>query len=175
MAGNENLTNRAQNPRIDPLTQEYVPMQPFSKPLTPVALAAVLLFGVLSAAFAAEQPLPPDEAFKLKVAFRSADTVVAEIVPASNHYLYKSKTRFALKNSSGVLIRQVSLPAGEMKNDPFFGLIEIYKTPVRAEIALDRAPKAQGFTLFASYQGCNEKIGVCYPPIEKTVEMKFPK
>jgi thiol:disulfide interchange protein DsbD len=40
---------------------------------------------------------------------------------------------------------------------------------------LTRAPKAKGFTLLATYQGCNEKLGVCYPPIKKTVEMRFPQ
>ena len=68
---------------------------------------------------------------------------------------------------------EVKLPAGEMKNDPFFGPIEVYKAPVVAEITLERSPKAKAFTLYASYQGCNEKLGVCYPPIEKTIDMKF--
>lgn len=142
--------------------------------LAPVTLAALVLIGT-GPGFAAEQPLPPDEAFRFKASFKRPGTVVAEIILAENHYLYKSKTRFALKNASGVLIRQVSLPAGEMKNDPFFGPIEVYKARVVVDIALDRAPKAQAFTLYATYQGCNEKLGVCYPPIEKTVEMRFPQ
>lgn len=144
-------------------------------------LAFVLLFPCLAQSGLAQavtgsggEPLPPDEAFKFTASFKRADTVVAKIVPAKNHYLYKSKTRFALKNANGVLIRQVSLPAGEMKSDPFFGSIEVYKAPVVVEIVLDRAQKAKTFILFASYQGCNEKLGVCYPPIKKTVEMRFP-
>ena len=64
-------------------------------------------------------------------------------------------------------------PSGEMKNDPYFGLIEVYKSPVVAEIVLERAPKGKALTLYASYQGCNEKLGICYPPIEKTVDLKF--
>lgn len=155
-------------------TQEYEVTQRCFRLLAPVMLTALVLIGT-SPGFAADQPLPPDEAFKFKASFKRPDTVIAEIVPAKSHYLYKSKTRFALKNASGVLIRQVSLPAGEMKNDPFFGPIEVYKTPVVVEVALDRAPKAQAFTLYAMYQGCNEKLGVCYPPIEKTIEMRFPQ
>ena len=50
--------------------------------------------------------------------------MVAEIIPAKKHYLYKNKVRFALKNASGVMIKEVRLPSGEMKNDPYFGLIE---------------------------------------------------
>lgn len=138
-------------------------------------LSGIAQSGSALAAGSDGEPLPPDQAFKFKAAFKRPDTVVAEIIPAKQHYLYKNKTRFALKNASGVLIREVKLPAGEAKNDPFFGPIEVYKAPVMVEILLDRTPKAQAFTLFASYQGCNEKLGVCYPPIEKSVEMKFPQ
>lgn len=146
-----------------------------SHQLVRVTLAAFVLLGGPHSVVAADQPLPPDEAFSFKASFKRADTVVAEIIPAKNHYLYKNKTRFVLKNASGVLIREVRLPAGETKNDPFFGPVEVYKAPVTVEILLDRGPKAKPFTLLASYQGCNEKLGVCYPPIEKSVEMKFPQ
>ncbi len=136
-------------------------------------LSGVAQSGSALAAGSDGEALPPDEAFKFKAALKGADTVVAEIIPAKKHYLYKNKTRFALKNASGVLIREVKLPAGEKKDDPFFGPVEVYKAPVTVEILLDRGPKAKAFTLLASYQGCNEKLGVCYPPIEKSVEMKF--
>lgn len=150
-------------------------MQRPSRLFVRTALAMLVLFGGPRPGFAAEQLLPPDEAFKFKASLNGTNTVVAEFVVAKNHYLYKTKTRFALKNCRGVMIREVSLPAGEMKSDPFFGLIEVYKVPIRVEIAIDRAPRAKAFTLLASYQGCNEKLGVCYPPIEKTVEMRFPQ
>ncbi|MDA8255828.1 MAG: protein-disulfide reductase DsbD N-terminal domain-containing protein [Betaproteobacteria bacterium] len=135
-----------------------------------LALQSVLVPGVA----AAEEPLPPDEAFKLKVSVRGSDTVVAEFTPAKDHYLYKNKTFFALKNASGVLIKEVRLPPGEVKNDPFLGTMETYKKPFRAEIILDRKPTAKRLTLLASYQGCNEKIGVCYPPQQKSFDLVLP-
>ena len=135
-------------------------------------LSALMLMSVVHCASAAEEPLPPDQAFRFNASLKGSDTVVAEIIPAKKHYLYKNKVRFALKNAS-VMIKEVKLPSGEMKNDPYFGLIEVYKSPVVAEIVLERAPKSKVFTLYASYQGCNEKLGICYPPIEKTVDMKF--
>jgi len=52
--------------------------------------------------------------------------------------------------------------------------MEIYKKPMLAAITLDRAPKAKRFTLLATYQGCNEKIGLCYPPIEKSLNLVLP-
>ena len=123
--------------------------------------------------FAADQPLPPDEAFRFNATLKDKDTVVATIVVARNHYLYKDKTRFALKNSSGVLIKEVLMPKGEMKYDPLFGRVEVFKVPISVTIPLERAPKAKGFTLYASYQGCNEKLGVCYPPTSKTMDFVF--
>ncbi len=153
--------------------EEHKLTQRLFSPLTRLALFACMLVGAFHPAFAAEEPLPPDEAFRLKASLKRADTIVAEIIPAKKHYLYKNKVRFALKNGSGVMIKEVKLPAGEMKNDTYFGMIEVYKSPVVAEITLERSPKARAFTLYASYQGCNEKLGICYPPIEKNIDMKF--
>lgn len=136
-------------------------------------LLALLPLAATSAALAAE-PLPPDQAFKIKVSVRGPNTLIAELAPAPEHYLYKSKVSFALKNASGVMIRQVQLPAGEVKNDPFFGHMEVYRKPIQAEIALDRTPTAKSLTLLARYQGCNEKIGICYPPIDKSFDLSLP-
>lgn len=136
-------------------------------------LPVLLAFAGASAGWAAE-PLPPDQAFKLKVSVRGTDTLIAELVPAPEHYVYKNKLSFALKDASGVAIRKVRLPAGEAKNDPFFGAIEIYRKPVKVEIALDRTAKAKRLTLLARYQGCNEKLGVCYPPFDKPFELSLP-
>ncbi|MDA8260461.1 MAG: protein-disulfide reductase DsbD N-terminal domain-containing protein [Betaproteobacteria bacterium] len=143
------------------------------KPYLKLFVLAPLALGMLQPSFA-EEPLPPDEAFKLKVSFKDKNTLAAELAPAKNHYLYKDKVRFAVKGHSGVLIKEVQLPPGEVKKDQFFGTMETYKKPMLAAITLDRAPKAKGFTLLATYQGCNEKLGVCYPPIEKSFDLVLP-
>lgn len=147
----------------------------FLKHLLPLLLClSVAPSGFAQSSGPGGELLPPDEAFKLKVAFKGAQTLVADLVPAKNYYLYKNKLRFAVKAPGGVLIKEVRLPAGESKNDPFFGAMEIYRKPIQAEIALDRNASAKKFTLVAIYQGCNEKVGVCYPPIEKTVDLVLP-
>ena len=56
-----------------------------------------MLMGLVHCTSAAEEPLPPDQAFRLKASLKGSDTVVAEIIPAKKHYLYKNKVRFALK------------------------------------------------------------------------------
>lgn len=139
--------------------------------------AAASLFAVFAmvrpAPAAQEQPLPPEQAFVVTAKLKSANVIGVEIIPAKKHYLYKSKTRFALKNSPGVSIREVALSGGEIKDDPFFGRIEVYKETVRANITLDRKPSAGGMTLIAYFQGCNEALGICYPPLERSIEVKF--
>lgn len=121
-----------------------------------------------------DELLEPDDAFKLKVSFKNPTTVVADLIPANGYYLYKDKVRFALKNASGVAIGVVSLPPGDVKMDKFFGKMETYPRPVKAEITLNRAPKAKDFILVATYQGCQIKLGVCYAPIEKSIKMTLP-
>ncbi|MGE5648556.1 MAG: protein-disulfide reductase DsbD N-terminal domain-containing protein [Bacillota bacterium] len=120
-----------------------------------------------------EALLEPDEAFKLKVSAKSGGAVAAELVPANGYYLYKERIRFTLK-SGDVAIRTVKLPAGELKNDLILGRTEVYKKAVPVEIALDKGTKGKAVTLVASYQGCQEKLGVCYPPIEKSVNLVLP-
>ena len=134
-------------------------------------LAVIAMVRPVSAA--QEQPLPPEQAFVVTAKLKSANVVAVEIIPAKKHYLYKSKTRFALKNAPGVGIRDVVLSPGEIKDDPFFGRIEVYKGTARADITLDRKPSAGGMTLIAYFQGCNEALGICYPPLERSIELKF--
>lgn len=139
------------------------------------AVAGLLaVFAMVRPALAAqEQPLPPEQAFVVTAKLKSANAVAVEIIPAKKHYLYKSKTRFALKNAPGVGIRDVVLSSGEIKDDPFFGRIEVYKGTARADITLDRKPSVGGMTLIAYFQGCNEALGICYPPLERSIELKF--
>lgn len=123
---------------------------------------------------AEEELLEPDKAFKLKAALSGPTTLLIDLIPANGYYLYKERIRFALKNSRGVAIKSVNLPPGKVKSDPTFGRMETYERPVRVEIILERAPNAKSMTLAASYQGCNERTGVCYPPMDKDVSLTMP-
>lgn len=121
-----------------------------------------------------EDLLEPDKAFTIKTTVKGANALQAVLTPASGYYMYKERIRFALKDAPGVTIKAVKLPAGELKQDPTFGKTEIYKQPVLAEILLERTAQAKGATLVAGYQGCHEKLGVCYPPIEKNIKLVLP-
>jgi thiol:disulfide interchange protein DsbD len=121
-----------------------------------------------------QELLPPDQAFKLTIKVRSANTLVAEFEPAENYYLYKDKIAFEPK-STGTLIEKISLPKGKMKDDPTFGQTEVYYKPFQAVISLKRGiPASTQLSLAATYQGCNEPIGVCYAPIDKLIKLTLP-
>lgn len=121
-----------------------------------------------------EELLEPDQAFKLKLTATGPNTVTADLVPANGYYLYRDRIRFGVKNSPGVSIKNVKLPPGKVKNDPTFGRTETYEKPIQAEITLARSSNTKRVTLTAGYQGCNEKTGVCYPPIDKEVALSLP-
>ncbi len=130
----------------------------------------------LGANFAQDEQelLPPDQAFKLTIKVRSANTLIAEFEPAENYYLYKDKIAFEPR-SAGTLIEKISLPQGKMKNDPTFGQTEVYYKPFQAVISLKREISASTqLSLAATYQGCNEPIGVCYAPIDKLIKLTLP-
>lgn len=122
-----------------------------------------------------DELLEPEQAFKIKVAFKGPTTLFADLIPANGYYLYRDRIHFSIKNSNGVTIKAVKLPRGEIKNDRSFGKMETYKKPVQAEITLERSSNAKNFTLAASYQGCHEKTGVCYPPIATTINLALPQ
>lgn len=114
--------------------------------------------------------LPPEQAFRLAVRAKDANTLVAELTPAKNYYLYRDRISFSIADPPTVSVASVSLPKGEPKADPTFGTVEVFHRSVEAGIALRHAQgQVDQVQLRATYQGCNEPLGVCYPPIEKTV------
>lgn len=122
-----------------------------------------------------QELLPPDEAFKISVDVRDANTLIAKFTPAKNYYLYRDKIAFE-PHDSGTFIEKITLPKGKMKEDLTFGYVEVYYEPFQAIIALKREVPApeQPLTLAATYQGCNEPVGVCYAPIKKDVNLTLP-
>ncbi len=125
-----------------------------------------------------EELLPPDQAFKLTVKVQDENTLIAKFEPAKNYYLYKDKVAFTPKDTqpnTQTAIKEVVLPQGEMKSDLTFGQVEVFHKPFEARISLRRDdPSPRKLTLLATYQGCNEPVGVCYAPINKVVELTLP-
>ena len=113
--------------------------------------------------------LPPDQAFKVRVALREPGTIVADLVPAKGYYLYRDKIAFALPKGSTSALGRIDLPRGEKKDDPNFGPTEVFHRPVQARIALANGAE-QRIALEVRYQGCAD-AGLCYPPEKKTFDL----
>lgn len=121
-----------------------------------------------------QELLPPDEAFKFSLEVRDERTLIAHFTPAKDYYLYRDKIVFEPK-SEGIHIEKITLPPGKMKDDLTFGKTEVYYQPVQAIITLQReASAANQLAYTATYQGCNEPIGVCYAPITKDSDITLP-
>ena len=122
----------------------------------------------------AQELLPPDQAFKLTVRVRDENTLVAQFEPAKDYYLYRDKVAFKPQNTE-TSIEKISLPKGAVKSDLTFGQVEVFHKPFEAVISLKReASSTNKLTLVATYQGCNEPVGVCYAPINKVIELTLP-
>ncbi|MEW5943986.1 MAG: protein-disulfide reductase DsbD [Pseudomonadota bacterium] len=145
------------------------------EPPAPSALAPVALQQPAqpSAAAPQEPPLRPDQAFRLTVKARDDHTLVADFVVADGYYLYRDKIGFAVKAPLSIEIARTDLPAGETKDDPNFGKIQVFHKPFQAAIVL-KGENLVGrkVTLEAGFQGCKDK-GLCYPPQQKTFAVEL--
>ncbi len=113
-----------------------------------------------------DELLPADEAFQFDAELRG-NTLLARWVIAEGYYLYRDKIRLSLRDADGVRLGPPALPTGEVKDDEFFGRIEIYHGVLEVPVPVLRDGPASGpVTLEAGYQGCAE-AGVCYPPVKK--------
>ncbi len=115
-----------------------------------------------------EDDIPePDKAFQLTAALDNNNIIQADIAIYKNTYLYRDKMKVQLLDGSGHTIGAIALPAGDEKNDEFFGLMQVYHDFVRISIpVISTADATPEYVLSFGYQGCVEDK-ICYPPITK--------
>jgi len=117
--------------------------------------------------------LPVDEAFKPMLIPLDGNTIEVSIQVAAGYYLYKDKISAATQ-SDRVQLGRMELPAGEMKNDEYFGDMEVYHNDVFGKLPLVRAtPAAMDLEIDLTYQGCADG-GICYPPTTRTLSVTLP-
>lgn len=110
----------------------------------------------------ADEVLAPEVAFKVELAAQDSRTLRADFLIAPGHYLYKDRFKFELL-SAGSELAGVELPDGVAKEDPNFGLMEVYYDFTTALIHLGEASRFP-LDIRVTYQGCNAG-GLCYAPI----------
>ena len=115
--------------------------------------------------------LDPDVAFFQSIEVEPGENaLIARWQIAEGYYLYRDQFKFELSGSDRVTLGTPEFPQGEMKDDEFFGRIEVYKHDLAVRLPLTRpAEPVEGLTLTVTSQGCAE-IGVCYPPQTKQTD-----
>jgi thiol:disulfide interchange protein DsbD len=135
------------------------------------ALAVLVLAGGLPA-FAQVNPLPPDKAFRFTARLLDAHTIEARFLILDGYYLYRDKVHFAVEPvSAGLSVP--ALPEGKVKEDQFFGRVEIYRGDLVVRLALADTKPGQRVVIAAESQGCAD-IGLCYPPTVQRVTLALP-
>ncbi|MCK4710725.1 MAG: protein-disulfide reductase DsbD, partial [Gammaproteobacteria bacterium] len=137
----------------------------------PLSLSA---FGSLGLNDGEDEILAPDQAFKLSTEV-TASSLIANWEIADGHYLYRDKFKLSLIDANGVESGTLDIPAGEMKNDEFFGKIYVFHHNATASLKYTNNTGAeQKATFKLRYQGCSELSGICYPPITKKIPVTLP-
>ncbi len=116
--------------------------------------------------------LPPDQAFRLVAVPEGPNRVRLSWGIAEGYYLYQSRLKFAT-SSPGVTLGKAELPAGDTKNDEYFGKQVVYHKDLIAHLNLTRPAGAAPVNLAVTYQGC-ATAGLCYPPITKQFSLAMP-
>jgi len=111
-------------------------------------------------------PLPAEEAFKLAIR-RDGNTITAQFGVAKDYYLYRDKVHLTVKQPQGTTLGKISFPKAEEKDDPTFGRMAIYRQDFTASAQLQGGKPGGTVVIEASWQGCNEASGICYPPLEQ--------
>lgn len=121
-------------------------------------------------------PLPVDVAFPV-VAYldkSAAGTVRLKFDVQPGHYLYRDRFEFARDGESPYTLdkfKQSSDAQAKTKNDPNFGVVKVFESPVTLTVARN----VRGATkLTVLFQGCSELAGVCYPPTRRSFDLRTP-
>ena len=151
--------------------------------IMPVRILALLLalLGPLLCVHAANPGdlLEPEKAFRLSVRALDPATLEVHYQIADGYYLYREKFRFAaeprLPSPAGAAALTIKLgkpefPAGQVKQDEFFGRVETYRKDLFIRIPVEGG--AQQLKLLVTSQGCAD-VGVCYVPQTQSADVSL--
>ena len=115
--------------------------------------------------------LPVDDAFQFSAAKSdNQENVIVNWSIAEGYYLYQEKISVKLNQAetSSFDVPTFSI-SPEDYNDPYFGLMKIFKKPVQAIFKASQPPLKAEDVVEIAYQGCTE--GFCYPPEVKEIKV----
>ena len=115
--------------------------------------------------------LPVDEAFQFSAAkSENQENVIVNWSIAEGYYLYQEKISVKLNQEEQASFDVATFSISpEDYNDPYFGLMKIFKKPVQAIFKASQPPLKAEDVVEIAYQGCTE--GFCYPPEVKEIKV----
>lgn len=115
--------------------------------------------------------LPVDEAFQFSAAkSENQENVIVNWSIAEGYYLYQEKISVKLNQEENASFDVATFSISpEDYNDPYFGLMKIFKKPVQAIFKASQSPLKAEDVVEIAYQGCTE--GFCYPPEVKEIKV----
>ena len=146
---------------------------PLEKTSPAIAKLLGLGEGIAIGVSGGDEFLDPDVAFVLSAAAIGPDAMEARWEIAEGYYLYRKKFRFKAADGSRTSLGEAGLPAGMIRDDEYFGPMEVYYDSVAARVPVTRTAAGGAVDVDITYQGCAE-AGLCYPPMTKTVSLLFP-
>jgi thiol:disulfide interchange protein DsbD len=148
--------------------------------MRPLALLFLLLFHSFCQAFtfgptsSLSKPdfLPVDQAFQLSVSAPKDGKFIATWQIHDGYYLYQEQ--FSLSGEHANKLHFSPFPAGEAKQDPYYGDVIVYRDQLSLPIYYDikLAPGTQ-INAMLTYQGCADK-GLCYAPQSTPIQFTVP-
>ena len=122
-----------------------------------------LSLALAGAALAQDELLPAEEAFKYVVT-DTGEAFEIDWALYEHAYLYKSRLSFE-SGTDAIVLGAAELPKGIDHEDEFFGRQEIYRdfffVTIPYTVVGERPATAD---LVIKSQGCDDNIGICYPP-----------
>ena len=119
--------------------------------------------------------LHPDAAFRVDASAPEPASVVVRWRIEPGHYLYRKRIEVTLAETSpeGMSVAGFDLPPGEVREDPYFGRVEVFRSETAAVVRLRHPdPLPPAVDLAVLYQGCAD-AGLCYPPIRKVLTVRL--
>jgi thiol:disulfide interchange protein DsbD len=136
-------------------------------------LIGFLTTGLLgSMANASDDLLEVDKAFQLETPLIDGQEVVVQWNIAQDYHLYKDKISVT---SDSTYLQPPIYSKAKLVDDPLFGKTEVYEHSARLSLPFQNpSDMVEAATLTIKYQGCADKIGVCYPPQTRTFKIELP-
>jgi len=119
--------------------------------------------------YAAEDFLPPEQAFKVTARMADAGHAEIRLRIAQGYYLYREPFRFSAKDA---VLGDAQIPAGKVKFDETFQKnVETYRDELKIILPISGVGAAA--RLLVVSQGCAD-AGLCYPPMTSELALNLP-